>query len=200
MPTYRMPVTMTLAGMPDTATNVWHFRTGGEGPAGAFATAVLAIRGFYQALAQGTVLANGVSVRAEFAQEVSSDTGQPVEWSTITVPESGARAPFEMAVTINWNTATRARRGRGRTFVGPLVGGAIQSDGTVAENTLSAIRAAAAGLVSASVDGSVLIGPWAVGVYGLQNPGGQPGDPHVLRDVVGATVHDRFAWLRSRGR
>lgn len=200
MPTFRLPVSLTLSGMPDQAINVWHFRANDGGIDAAFGDAVEAIRGFYSALAVGTVLANGTTVSAEAAQEVGTDQVRAVDWSNITVPESGARAPFPMAITVNWRSSSASRRGRGRTFVGPLVGGAVQSDGTVAENTLSAVRAAAAGLVSASVAGGISGSAWAVGVYGLETAGGTPASPHVIRDVVGSTVHDRFAWIRSRGR
>lgn len=196
MPTYRMPVSIATAARPDYGVNVWHFRAEGVGGPllGAVESAVLAIHDFYAALATGSVLANGVTIDATTIQEVGSDVAQPVDFSAITVPDSGAIAPAPMAITVNWQTASVSRRGRGRTYVGPLVLGAIQTDGTVHPGALSLVRDAASDLVDTSRTGIL----WAVGVYGLEAPGGDAASPHVLRDVTGSRVHDRFAWLRSR--
>jgi hypothetical protein len=101
-------------------------------------------------------------------------------------------APPALAIVVGWKTSSGTRRGRGRTFLGPVRSGTIQSDGTVSTTILGDLNAAATTLVNASlVDNG-----WAVGVYGQENAG-DPGG-HVLRDFQGHKIRDVFAVLRSR--
>lgn len=203
MAIFRLPVLLSNSILgPGGAVNVWHFRTSASGALGGeeINSAVDSIRKFYESLcglgtAPGQVLLNGTTVKAEAATEVGADTLAAVTWSTLTVPDSAAAAPPMACITVNWLTQTAARRGRGRTMLGPLPSSSIESNGTIAAGTLTNARNAAAALATRNLADN----GWAVGVYGLQERGGLSTAPHVLRDITSSKVNDHFTWLRSRG-
>lgn len=88
----------------------------------------------------------------------------------------------------------------GRTFIGPLAIGCIQTDGTPVPGVITQVSTASTNLLNASQG----IGGWAVGVWGQQSKmaGASSQDraaaPHVHRDITSFKVKDRFAILRSR--
>jgi hypothetical protein len=203
-----MAVETTLTGMPDKAVNIWHFRAGTAiSEAGspvdetAFSGAVDGIHGFYANLAgQGTanaqVLAHGAKINATAAVNVVTGEAHTVSFAPLTVGDAGSRMPFSAALTVNWYSTVASRRGRGRTFLGPLDGFILDSDGTPKDAILTQLRGAAQQLVSSSGGSN----GWAVGVWGLETAGGTSESPHVLRDFVGFKVNDTFAWLHSRNK
>lgn len=87
---------------------------------------------------------------------------------------------------VTWYSTLANRRGRGRTFIGPIASAAVEGDGTLTSAALSALRNGAAGLVSSSQ--SAVAG--SIGVYSQRD--------RLLRDIVGARVTDEVAILRSR--
>lgn len=208
MTVFRMAVEQTLNGMPDKAVNIWHFRAGTAiSQAGspvdeaAFTGAVNAIHGFYQAISnQGThpmtLLANGVTSIATAAINVETKDAHNVSWAPITVGDAGPKMPFSASLVLNWYSSQATRRGRGRTFLGPLHSGILNADGTPSDPVLVNLRTIAQDLVGASGQAN----GWAIGVWGLESPGGNAQSPHVLRDIVGYKVNDRFGWLRSRNK
>lgn len=104
--------------------------------------------------------------------------------------QTGASATASMAtllcITVGWRTTAATRSGRGRTFLGPLVVGTNEGNGTPSDAVITAVRAAAEDLV----DASQAANGWAVGVYSHKDA--------LLRDVVGSSVKDRFTFLSSR--
>jgi hypothetical protein len=118
----------------------------------------------------------------------STGTGQPL--------------PPHDSVVVSWRTELRARRGMGRTFIGPLTDAAQGSDGTPFATFLSDLVTAGNTLLEASEADTA---GWAVGVWGLQSPGEYdqfgrliPGQAHVHRDCTSFKIRDKFAVLRSR--
>jgi hypothetical protein len=91
-----------------------------------------------------------------------------------------------------WRTTLAARRGRGRTFLGPLNVDAGSTDGTPSPGALSTINSAAAALIATSSETN----DWAFAVYGQQSSG--ISGVKVARDITAQNVRDVFAVLRSR--
>jgi hypothetical protein len=178
--------------------NVWSLRINTGGDLGTAVPAALTeLRAFYNAIigmwAPGTKINLGQITDRETQERV------PGTWAEMTgTAVSSAAAPV-LAVCVSWQTSLAARRGMGRTFIGPLQGEIVQDDGTVEPGTLDGIRTAAQDLVDASGG----LNDWAFGVYGLQSkaPAGTQDYsslPHVHRDFTGMKVRDQFAVLRSR--
>ena len=199
MPTYRMPV-ITTDPRAGRCVNVWHFRTldPGETATSEFAAAVAAIRAFYVGIASW--IAPGAAVTADFAVNVADDTDRAVTWASLAGAGTGVVAPPHISLCVGWKTAVRGRRARGRTFLPPTTLGAIDTDGTLNTTYLQNTKTAADALVNASKAAN----GWAIGVYGQQDsaPGASSAAraqmPHVLRDIVGYAIADKFAVLRSR--
>jgi hypothetical protein len=87
---------------------------------------------------------------------------------------------------VGWRTASATRAGRGRTFLGPIGSGALDSDGTIKSDTLDAVRTAAQDLVADSLG----FGNGALVVYSPTHD--------IARDFTASAVRDQFAVLRSR--
>jgi hypothetical protein len=177
----------------------------GPDHAGDLQLAVDELRNFYGALNGGaspidSVFAPNMTANIGQVVNVADQTSVAPTFAQIVSGAAAAESPQVLQVCIAWRTALAARRGMGRTFVGPLNTNVNQSDGTVAEAPLARIRNAAAALVTASTAS----GGWAWGVYGLQSPMPDPpppnpeDQPRVLRDFTGSAVRDKFAVLRSR--
>lgn len=125
---------------------------------------------------------------------ISAETGDIVDvWSVtdapLTVTGAGAGG-FAMGVGARsvWNTDGRTgnRRVRGSTFMVPLVSGSYESDGTILQIVLDALRVAATGLVDD------LLGTMVVWTRPTPERAGK------ANLVVSASVPDRVTWLRSR--
>lgn len=91
-----------------------------------------------------------------------------------------------LCINIGWRTASATRRGHGRTFLGPLVQGTQQNDGTPVNDVIDGVRGTAADLVADSLSAN----GWALGVYSQKDG--------LLRDFTGSSVRDRFTFLSSR--
>jgi hypothetical protein len=197
----RANVNIVAAGV-SPGTNVWHFRTGNDitGAAGkAEAQDCLdKIRVFYAALAAGA--ASGSTFKCDGATDVESDEGVSLNWTTVTGAQAGQLLPPACSVCISWKTSIRARRGMGRTFLGPYTYAWLDGDGTLLTGALNILNTAATNLVNSSL----LDNGWAVGVWGQEEALGKVTAaerrlaPHVLRDITGYTLKDKFATLRSR--
>lgn len=208
MGTFRVPVNLTWDGLGSPGANVWHVRTSNTqvgGDSAELQDGVNAIRAFYEYLRQsGTTPASlwrtGLVITLGEVVNLETDEQATPSWSQITQGENGADAPESLQICVSWRTSIRARRGMGRTFVGPLCAAAIDLDGTPKPGVVTMAQAAASNLVSASESG---IG-WAVCIRGQQvsTPGASPEqratEPKVLRDLQQARVKDKFSILRSR--
>lgn len=190
MAIYRVPVEIKNASMPSSAFNVWHVRmaAAGDDPG----PAVAAIYNWYATIAGN--LANGSTV--VFPDSLVEVTTQE-EKSLASVPApisdgSTTAAPMGMAYCISWKTSLRARRGRGRTFLGPLTP-VWAADGQPGPTFINNLTTACQTLVDASTSN---VNGWAVGVWGRQTA--NVATAHVLRDITGFTLSSKFSHLRSR--
>lgn len=197
MAIYRIPIELEYTGG-GPGVNVWHCRA--DDPAD---VQVLAghLRTFYSSCA--SIYANGVTLR--LGQVLDVATREPLDlsgspWDTpISTGGAGGNAPQGLAVTVSWRTSQATRRGSGRTFLGPLNSGIIDTGGGFTNQPKATVVTATDTLVDASQ--AVLGG--ALGVYGYQNavPAGQTrglNDPRVLRDFTSGVVRTEFAMLRRR--
>lgn len=168
--------------------NVWHMRTvvpGGtddeiEGLMSLVEDFYTAIRGLYPIAVSiswdGTV------------QEVSPDPGnsRSLDGWAMNGSASDTFLPPANCMLVNWRSGSGGRRGRGRSFIGPLTTATQEDNGTPDETDRETLRAAAAALVSASL--TDLNG--ALGVYSRTDS--------LLRDFTSASVPNIYAVLRSR--
>lgn len=197
MPTWRLPVNFSYADGGGPGVNVWHIRATGATPVETnLQSMVDAIHTFYDSITNGGVsgadcFQRGTVFTAGQAVDVDSDEATDVDWATLTVPNVGADAPPVLALCLTWRTSIAARRGRGRTFLGPLSQNALQDNGTPDEDFRSVVGNAADALISTSTG----FNNGAVGIYGRESVGSST---HVIRDIVGRTVPNEFAVLRSR--
>jgi hypothetical protein len=201
MAIYRMPVLIQGPAAGGPYINVWHFRVSSTPVVdGSLNTVTGQIRAFYQALTQtvpnvGPILAPNMNVTAEFATNVETQEQFAVSWTPLSTGTFGTWAPTRLAMAVQWKTSIAARRARGRTFVGPLQNAVVDTLGTPKAPVVTALKAAADALVNSSLLDDLS----AVGVWGLQTPGGGPDSPHVIRDITGSSVKTKFATLRTRG-
>lgn len=95
--------------------------------------------------------------------------------------------PAAAMICVSWKSSLATRRGRGRTFLGPVSANAVQgSDGSVTDTVLTTVRTAANALVSASLaDTNGALAVWSE-------------LDQVARDFTSASVTDQVAVLRSR--
>lgn len=198
----RCPVNLNFAGPGSPGVNIWHFRVADIDPGdGALAvqSAVDAIHAFYQ----GIKNVYPASTNIQLGDVIEVNTKQPVSpsWTPIYGGGGDILAPQMLSIVVSWRTNLRARRGMGRTFIGPLVSSAVQGDGTPNDESVGLVKAAAQTLV----DASLATTGWAIGVWGLQDqappgtsPQGYAALPHVLRDFTAYRTRDRFGVMRSR--
>lgn len=196
MSVVRIPVTLNWPGSGAPGINVFHLRTTED----------------WDTAGHDLIVDDALDVLATFVDAVY-DIVAPVgfTWSlgenVVDVASSEARdftvrsgatastdtpAPHALAVVVGWKTTLAARRGRGRTFLGPCRKGLIDTDGTIEPGNLANIRTHADTFVASS--SSIAGGSFAV--WG-QEAAGVPG-VNVARDITSANVRDVFAVLRSR--
>lgn len=170
-------------------TNSWHLRTvSDDGTLAEVATLMALVEDFYQAVnvlwpTSESWSWDGTALQvAEPAPRLISG-GTP--WTVAGLQTSGY-APVASMVCVSWRSDLATRRGRGRTFLGPIGLNSADTDGTPANAHLSTVRTAAATLVAASeaATGGSLV------VFSETD--------QVGRDITSSTVSDRFAVLRSR--
>lgn len=202
MGVYRVPIDLEWTGPGSPGVNVFHIRTANDIPPwGEVQDAVDAIHAFYTAANSGVdqlspLFAGGTVISCDEAMNVETQEAVPVSFPEITSAATIGDLPAANQLVVSWRTSLRARRGMGRTFLGPLNMSVVEADGSPNPTILAQVRAAAAGLIDASSG----VNDWAVGVWGLETPhtGDLPDPPRVLRDFTSYTVADQFAVLRSR--
>jgi hypothetical protein len=206
MPVYRVPAAITWNGSGSPGVNVWSVRTvfgTGGGTDTDLQDAVTALGAFYGALTGYFPAGMKVELGPDIIERTSlADASLPVVTKSSTSSVGPQALPPANQVVVGWRTALRARRGMGRTFIGPLLDTAQDTDGTVGTTFLNALTSAANTLLQASLSAA---NGYGIGVWGLENPGTYdaqgrlvPGQPHVHRDFTAFKIRDRFAVLRSR--
>jgi hypothetical protein len=196
MAIYRIPVTLTWPGSGSPGVNVFHLRTTDPildvGTDLILDEALDHLETWYQyvtgnLLVQGTKVSMGTSI-------LNVETNEAFDAPERTYTNTGAtdKAPPALAVVVGWRTSSATRRGRGRTFLGPLAANVMAADGTPHDTILTGLRTA----TQTFVDASQAIAGGAYGVWGQENAG-VPG-LNVIRDITSFKVRDTFAVLRSR--
>lgn len=205
MGVWRMNVYCDMPGGAGRVVNSWHIRTGNlvTTESAAVNNAAAALRAFYTALGALYPSTSGQAWKADFAVNVEDQSDvaiDPAKWPNVLCTGGALLAPPHLSACISWKTGIRARRGRGRTFLGSFVTSTLEDDGTIRPATITTINAAATALVNSSLTDN----DWALGVWGLQDPAPKdyPGDyndlPHVIRDFTGYVLQDKWAVMRSR--
>lgn len=198
MAVLRVPFNISWNGPGSPGLNVWSVRvTDGqvsEGLAGALA----ALHTFYDSL-RDSFAPGGTITLGDVTDRETQEIVPVASWAPVLSASTSAAAPA-LQVCFSWRTSLAARRGMGRTFIGPLSSQVVQSDGTIVETVLADYRAWAQTLID---DSAGNINGWAIGVWGLQSkaPSGTvdyASLPHVHRDIVAVRIRDQFAVLRSR--
>jgi len=189
MPLARIAVDLTWSGASGgPGANVWHLRADPADTFGsAFQAMIDSIQQFYVSISP--LYPGGVT--ASFSGEVSGvgpdngTTGTVNGWAT----SGGGGAAFMPPMTqmlVNWTTGSGGRRGRGRTFIGPLSPNYQEADGTPSSAGVTVLTNAAAALVEDSdsfTNGAVVVYSRTDGL---------------ARDITGSSVPNRFSVLRSR--
>lgn len=196
MAVYRVPVSITWPGSGSPGVNVFHLRTTEDS-----GTPL-----------NPTLIEDGLDVLAPFLQTVYGAAGcAGLSWSVgagvVNVetqeardftPRTGASggtgmAPPALALVVGWRTTSATRRGRGRTFIGPLRGAISDgTSGTPEDAYIAQIQAAADTFCDAN--GALVGCAWAI--WGQESAG--IAGVNVARDITSARVRDSFAVLRSR--
>jgi len=201
MAIFRVPVNIAFPGAGSPGVNVWHIKTNDANLSTELtqANALIGyIRTFYDSLKTyyptATVLSLGTVTEELTSREITPTM------ASVTGLGTGS-APQLLALVVTWRTNIASRRGRGRTFVGPLTTSAMQSDGTPAATLITTAQDAATALIASST--AYLNGQ--IGVWGYEDaktPGKEnprdPTDPRIFREFTGRSVRDLFGSLRSR--
>lgn len=202
MAIFRVPINIAYPGTGGPGVNVWHCRTAGTAidatTTGQLNALLGFLRTFYNTI--GSWYPATTTITLGTCTTVDTQAEAAGTFATVTGTGTGS-APQLLANVVTWKTSVAARRGRGRTFLGPLCTSAMQADGTPAAALQSDVSAAATALVSASV--SFGNGAWGIYGYDVAKLAGKanlrnPADGKVLRDIVGFKQRDLFASLRSR--
>ncbi len=139
-----------------------------------------------------------VSLQVDKTTEViQTATGQIFDYKTLTPfarangSGTGAYSAASGAV-VNWYTSgvRNGRRVRGRTFLVPLAGSALDTNGTLADAASGGLQTAATALLAPTAAGAVLH-VWSRPT----TPGGSDG---IAYPVISARVPDKVAILTSR--
>lgn len=191
MPVYRVPVELASQKLPSSAWNIWHVRTvadpGDVGPA------LDALADFYTAVG-GHLGASAVVKFPLSVVEVFTDTEAEIASVPADIPVTAAEMEAQgLTLPITWKTSLRARRGTGRTFLGPMNQNQTTSlTGWPSDLLRADVATAATALVAASTAGS----GWSLCVLGQENKG--VSTPKVARDIIGFKVATKWGFLRSR--
>lgn len=186
MATWRTVVRLNHAALGGTGTNTWHLRTDGIDLA-AMNELMGYVETFYTDI-NGYFPDSAAIVWDGTFEGVGADEGEHRESAPWTVVggTAGGCLPPSQSIVVGWKSESGGKRGKGRTFLGPMHVNTLEADGTPAGATLTAIRETAAELISSQDD----FGDGALGVWSRED--------QVLRDFASATVRNVFGSLRSR--
>lgn len=171
-------------------TNTWHLRTLSDDGSATEINALMGIvKAFYEDLGPAFPTAHTWTwdgTVTEVGTASPSLLGGMTGWTQTGAGGASNYGGAALQVCFSWKTTLATRRGRGRTFVGPLMNNAVEANGTLETTFLTGCRTAAQTLVSSSLadtNGAIVV--WSE----LDQVG---------RDVVASSVTDQGAVLRSR--
>lgn len=190
MALWRATVNLAYATGSTAGTNTWHLRSTGVEPADTDIQDLMdAIQSYYDDFLAAFCPTSYHATFDGSVQEVGSVDPNIIGGFTTWDEVGGAGTsygPNLAQVCVGWRTAQGSRRGRGRTFMGPLSSAVFGADGTIDNTALLGMQGLAHDLVAASEGFS----NGAIGVYSSVD--------HVLRDFTGFVINDRVAYLSSR--
>lgn len=183
--TIPVKIMWTFGGTPPGA-NVWHARADDIG-LNPYEDQVGWIRDFYDDIKEAFHAGTVISFDGALSPVNDPDSGGIVAppWS-ITGTGGGDPLSPGLCALIRWQAATGGRKGKGRTFIGPLSEGMNDSNGQISSSATTLLETSAADLVEKSDSFS----NGALGVYSRTDG--------LLRDFVSSTVDRQFAFLRGR--
>lgn len=171
-------------------TNTWHLRTLSSGGTTTEVAALMGkVRDFYDALKShvGTdYVASWDGLVAQVAVPDPALLEQATPWSVAGTGTATSYGPAPAMGCVTWRSSLATKRGRGRTFHGPLRATSFEGNGTLSSGYVTALRGAAQALVSASLvdtNGAIVVFSAA---------------DNIGRDIVASSVTDQAAVLRSR--
>lgn len=189
MPTFRLPVDLEWSGASGSpGVNVWHART--DDFLAPFED-VEAVSEFIHQFYQGLVSLLPSTMTCSFAGEVQGvgaaegQSARPPSWS-VTGTAGTDFLPPSQCLLAQWRTDSGGRNGRGRTFIGPLSGESLQSNGSPDEGVRTQIETLQANLIESSDS----FGNGAVGIWSRTEG--------IFRDLTAGSCPNYFAVLRSR--
>jgi len=191
MPVYRGVWTIDHPSLGGTGTNTWHCRitssAGSPDEKPALNGLNVALGQFYTAIED--IYAGGAHLHfnGEWTQiDVPEPRIVAADTNDVVVGGTTDALPPATCIVVGWRTEAATRRGRGRTFLGPLRTSVNQSNGTPLETVRAEVETAAADFIDQfdGLDGS------AFGIWSEADS--------VLRDIVDGRVRNEFAVLRSR--
>jgi hypothetical protein len=191
MAVWRTRVNLAFAAGEGVGTNTWTVRTVSDtGSTSQIATLMGGVQSFYTAI-QATFPTNSTFTWDGTAQQLGVPDPQLITpaspWTVTGTGAASTYGPAPAMICVTWRSSLANRRGRGRTFLGPLIPGAFQADGSLATATLGGFRTAAANLVTFSTSSAVA---GALAVWSETD--------QVARDFIASSVTDQVAVLRSR--
>jgi len=183
----RVPVRIEFANAGGPGFNIHHFSTQPGGQPGDLGEALDALQAFYTAI-RGLYTTTTKIVIGEGM--INDPGGNPTyvddDSRTVTGTATRTETPTMIALVVSWRTASATRSGRGRSFLGPVTGAALQTDGTPDSALLNTVRNAAQDFVADSQSAN----GWAHGVLSTKQG--------TFRETTGSTVRDRWSVLTSR--
>lgn len=201
MSVWMTPVEISYTDSGAPGVNTWHWRIDdlATDPEGAKQDNVDLIHEFYHGLNQSLsggvgIFAGGTVFTMGESRRLDEEESQTFDWDDITAAAGEGDMPASQQICVSWRTSLSARRGRGRTFLGPLDTRAMGADGRLTSEAADLVNLAAANLV----DSSTAIDGGSIGIWGLETSGTGPAGAKVLRDVTGHSLRNVFAVLRSR--
>lgn len=150
------------------------------------------------------VLPNTVTIGVDpSVAEIDAANGQLQTFFSTAVnsPEAGTGTGNYSAASgavVSWSTemVRHGRRVRGRTFIVPLAGSALDTDGSINSTQLSNLRLAATNFQGSGVDDGFCV--WARPIPEKPGPPVVPAEAGFPAMVNGVQIKDKAAILRSR--
>lgn len=180
-------IAWSFGGTPPGA-NVWHVRADELG-LDAWEDQVGWVRDFYDDIKEAFHAGVVISFDGNLSPVNDDDSGgiTAPPWS-ITGTGGGDALDPGLAILVRWQCATGGRKGRGRTFLGPLSEGLNGANGVITDSALDLVATAAADVVEKSDSAS----NGALGVLSRKDG--------LFRDFVSSSVAKEFSYLRGRAK
>jgi len=148
-------ITATITAWNGTNVNVWHTKRGG-GTTSDASLAAATIQQFYDTVKAQFAASATISVDKCIDLSVSPPQYVPITVPALVTSTGSGRSDARLACCISWRTNVATRRGRGRTFIGPLNSSANStSTGLLASAVTSGLQTGANALLTALATGSV---------------------------------------------